>query len=153
LTGRVQRDIGRSLSDQLGAISIEDLTRANEERDVNTARLQRLNETNFGQENTRSAFDLDVYNSEQGNRRGASQDEMARQQMSNQGMSDLLNTGIGAASLFMGNPAPLVMSAGANALSNRSAGQGIAPNAASMNYFAPPGTQSQNALKRRTNFL
>lgn len=45
-------------------VDIEDLSRANEERDINTARLQDFNNFNFGQENTRAGFDLDVYNSE-----------------------------------------------------------------------------------------
>jgi hypothetical protein len=49
-------------------VDIEDLTRANQERDVNTARLQDLNTFNFGQENTRANFDKSVYDSEQGNR-------------------------------------------------------------------------------------
>jgi hypothetical protein len=42
-------------------LDVEDLTRRNEERDVNTQRLQNLNTMNFGQENTRANFDLNEY--------------------------------------------------------------------------------------------
>jgi len=68
LAGRVKRDTGRQLADSLSKISIEDLSRQNEERDLNTARLANLNQFNFGQENAAADFDLSVYNSEQGNR-------------------------------------------------------------------------------------
>lgn len=47
-------------------VDIEDLARRNEERDLNTERLQRLNEFNFGQENRVADFDLDKYRAEQG---------------------------------------------------------------------------------------
>lgn len=66
LEGRVRRDSSRNLAQGLDQITIDDLTRANQERDTNTSRLQQLNATNFGQENTRANFDLGVYNAENG---------------------------------------------------------------------------------------
>lgn len=125
LAGRVKRDTGRQLGDSLSKIAIEDLGRANEERDINTARLFDLNRFNFGQENDAANFDLDVYNAEQGNRLGAanfnqgvSQFDQSRQ---DELLSDLGGLALGGASLAMGNPAPLIM-AGAS-----QAGKGIAP--------------------------
>lgn len=70
LAGRVNRDSARSLNDNLAKISIEDLTRANEERDVNTARLQDLNSFNFGQENNAADFDLNVWKAEESAKQG-----------------------------------------------------------------------------------
>lgn len=80
LAGRVKRDTGRQLGDSLSKIAIEDLTRANDERDANTGRLLDLNKFNFGQENNAADFDLSVYGQEQGNRfKGASLDQNAEQ--------------------------------------------------------------------------
>lgn len=66
LGGRVKRDSARTLGDELSKIAIEDLTRANEERDVNTGRLGDLNQFNFGQENKAADFDLAAWQAEQG---------------------------------------------------------------------------------------
>lgn len=66
LMGRATREAGREKNLYTNRVDIEDLARRNEERDVNTGRLQNLNTFNFGQENNRAKFDLDVYNSEQG---------------------------------------------------------------------------------------
>ena len=68
LAGRVKRDTGRNLENSMSRIAIEDLTRANEERDINTARVGDFNTFNFAQGNKVADFDLDVYNSEEGNR-------------------------------------------------------------------------------------
>lgn len=141
MQGRVRRDIGRTLGEGLTQITIEDLERANQERDINTARLQALNLSNFGQENQRANFDLGVYNAEQGNRLSASQQALNQMnyenQLSNQGFSDLLNTGIAGASLFMGQPQiSLAMAPNAlQALSGKTSGTGIDPKL--MSYYAP----------------
>ena len=58
LLGRTQREFDRERNLFRNRVDIEDLTRANEERDINTARLQNQNVFNFGQENTRADFAL-----------------------------------------------------------------------------------------------
>lgn len=68
LYNRAMEDAQRSRDLYQTEVDIQDMTRANEERDVNTARLQNLNTFNFGQENKVADFDLDVYNAEQANR-------------------------------------------------------------------------------------
>lgn len=68
MMGRALREAGREKNLYTNRIDIEDLARANEERDVNTGRLQNLNTMNFNQENKRADFDFGVYNAEQGNR-------------------------------------------------------------------------------------
>lgn len=70
LAGRVKRDTGRQLGDSMAKIAIEDLTRANEERDVNTGRLMDLNSFNFGQENNVADFDLAVWQAEENAKQG-----------------------------------------------------------------------------------
>lgn len=69
LMGRALTESGRERNLYTNRVDIEDLARANEERDTNTARLQALNRTNFGQENKVADFDLDVFNAESGNER------------------------------------------------------------------------------------
>lgn len=69
LVGRELRDAQREKNLYTNKVDIEDLGRRNEERDINTARLQDLNTFNFGQENNAAQFDLDVYNAESGNER------------------------------------------------------------------------------------
>jgi len=69
LIGRELRDAQREKNLYTNRVDVEDLARRNEERDINTARLQDLNTFNFGQENQRAAFDLDVFNAESGNER------------------------------------------------------------------------------------
>jgi hypothetical protein len=53
------------LSEGVNTLNIEDLARANQERDINTARLQDLNTFNFGQENTGAEFDLNQWKAEE----------------------------------------------------------------------------------------
>ena len=64
LLGRAEREAGREKNLYTNRVDIEDLAKRNEERDVNTGRLQGLNTFNFGQEDKAADFDLNVYNSE-----------------------------------------------------------------------------------------
>lgn len=135
LAGRVKRDTGRQLADSLSKIAIEDLGRANEERDANTARLQRLNETNFGQENNAADFDLSVYGQEQGNRaRSAAMDnQMYQYDQSRRDalFSDLggLATDIGLGFATGGASVPFTTAA--------KAGTGISPTMTPANFTQP----------------
>lgn len=126
IAGRAQRDASRSLDNNMKEIAVSDLERQNQERDVNTGRLVDLNKFNFGQENNASAFDLDVYNAEQGNRMGAAQFNQGVKQFDqsrqDQLLSDLGGLALGGASLAMGNPAPMMMQGASQA----QAGKGIA---------------------------
>jgi hypothetical protein len=61
LLGRAEREAGREKNLYENRIDIEDLERRNEERDVNTGRLQGLNTFNFGQENAAADFDLRAF--------------------------------------------------------------------------------------------
>lgn len=70
MAGRVKRDTGRNLENAMSRIAIEDLGRANEERDINTARLQDLNTFNFGQENAGAEFDLNQWKAEESAKQG-----------------------------------------------------------------------------------
>lgn len=92
LAGRARRDSARSLDNNLSQIAISDLERGNQERDANTARLQRLNETNFGQENTRADFGLNQYNQEQANRINAAEFNRGTQQYGQNRQDELLST-------------------------------------------------------------
>ena len=90
--GRASRDADTSRDLYQTRTDIEDLSRANEERDANTARLQALNLSNFGQENKAADFDLSVYNAEQPNRYRSYGTEVER---FNQ-YQEPISTGIGA---------------------------------------------------------
>ena len=68
LIGRANRNANQEKNLYTNRVDIEDLARRNEERDVNTGRLQNLNSFNFGQENNAANFDLAAYNAEQPNR-------------------------------------------------------------------------------------
>lgn len=69
--GRVQRDTQRELQDAMSKLTIADMERKNQERDVNTGRLGVLNTTNFGQENKAADFDRAIWEAEQANNAGA----------------------------------------------------------------------------------
>lgn len=134
LAGRVKRDTGRNLENSMSRIAIEDLTRANEERDINTARLQDLNTFNFGQENNRANFDLSVYGAEEGNRMNAANfNEGIRRYDTGQkndmlgGLAELAGTGVGA---YFGGPAGAVIGsqAGRTLAGGDKSGYGISPN-------------------------
>lgn len=130
LAGRVNRDSDRSISDSMTALSISDLERKNQERDVNTGRLQSLNSQNFGQENTAANFDLGVYNAEQGNRAKAYGMNTEVDQY-NQGQSDeftnsLLQAGAGAAGMYFGGPAGAAV--GQQSMSALTSGKGLNTN-------------------------
>lgn len=121
--GRVQRDIGRTYGDALNQMAIESLARANQERDVNTARLQALNASNFGQENTAANFDADIWAREQGLgiadrafNYGMSKDAQARQDAQNEEIASML-LGAGEA---MGGPGGAIA-----ALMQKGQGQGL----------------------------
>lgn len=148
LAGRVKRDTGRQLGDSLSKIAIEDLGVAQQERDINTARLTDLNKFNFGQENNAADFDLSVYGQEQGNRLSAAQfNESVRQanrNSRNELFSDLGGLALGGASLVMGNPAPLMLTAASQA------GQGISPTSSS---GSSPYVQSLNKTKAYRNLV
>ena len=150
ISGRVRRDVGRSLSEGLTNITIEDLTRQNEERDTNTERLRALNEFNFGQENTRANFDFGVYGAEQGFKQSEAAGALAQRNQDNEFTSDLIQTGIGAASLFSGNPSGAIMMAQPMMNQMNQSGVGVSPSALQpYNY----GINSANALKGRRRNL
>ena len=152
LTGRVNRDYGRTLGEGINALNIEDLTRANEERDINTERLRALNQFNFGQENKGADFDLDVYGAEQQNRRfGASQALEGYQLDSGRSDEESENwwdTALNIGALIPGPQQPFVAgAAGVNSLMRQS-GQGIAPQDW-INTSSGPGVRKpMRALKR-----
>ena len=128
LTGRVNRDSARTLGEGINALNIEDLTRANEERDVNTSRLQNFNLQNFGQENTAANFDLDVYGAEQNNRLGAfGANEGVRrydQTRSDENFSDLTGLALNGADMYLKATNPTY--AGASSVAALAGGKGIA---------------------------
>ena len=66
LIGRSLKEAGREKNLYTNRVDIEDLARRNQERDINTGRLQNLNTFNFGQENAVADFDLNAYRAEQG---------------------------------------------------------------------------------------
>lgn len=124
LEGRVRRDADRTLTEGLTDISIEDLTRANQERDINTGRLQNLNTFNFDQQNRVADFDLRRFGLESGL-------QLGQQKRDDAYTSDLLKTAIGGASLFLPQPAGSIVSATAptaiDALTRRTSGTGVSP--------------------------
>lgn len=94
LYNRAMEDYQTSKDKYVTDVDIEDLTRANEERDVNTARLQNLNTFNFGQENNRANFDLDVYDAENRDRARAYGSQMDRFQNYRDPLGEGVNTAI-----------------------------------------------------------
>ena len=128
LTGRVNRDYGRTLGEGVNALNIEDLGVQQREREADKRALQVLNSFNFGQENKAADFDLSAYGQEQGNRAQAfGINEGVRQY--DQGQSDeffnsLLQAGGTVAGSYFGGPAGAAIgSQAAQALT----GKGIAP--------------------------
>lgn len=133
LAGRTRRDSARSLNDNMSKIAIEDLTYASNERDINTARLTDFNKFNFGQDNNAAAFDLDVYNAENGNNQAAAGADQQASQFSQSRqdglMSDLGGLVMGGVSLASGNKSPIIT--GGNP-----SGTGIAPPSNSSGMFS-----------------
>lgn len=127
LAGRARRDASRTYGEGVANITIEDLARANQERDVNTSRLGALNEFNFGQENRRADFDLDIYGQEQAGRQYASGSAAEALGRRNELTSDILNTGIGAASLFLPDKGLISGPLLQNLVNQNKSGQGVAP--------------------------
>ena len=137
--GRVLRDVGRTYGQGVTQLDIANMERANQERDVNTARLQQLNSSNFGQENNAANFDLSVYGAEQGNQKSAAQmaannywDQAA---LNNQNATDVGQLASSALMLAMPQTAPFI--AGGNVMNQT--GTGITPNS----YMATPGFYNQ----------
>lgn len=155
ISGRIQRDNSQDYADALSQISIEDLTRANQERDVNTGRLADFNRFNFGQSNKVADFDLDVYNSEQGNRATAAGINQGYQDRGDETSQALTESALKAAGLIFapqteGLPIPASQAA-STALSSRQTGYGAAPNlnVGSTPYGSNYGVQSIIGNRRR----
>ena len=154
LAGRVERDAARSLADQTNALNIEDLTRANEERDINTQRLQNFSNFQFGQGNKVADFDLGVYNAEQGNRfdaagfnEGVRQYDQTR---SDDNFNDLSTLALAGADLYLTSQgAPPGTASSISALAGgRPSGQGIAPTTPGMYDTRLKGSKSYRNLVR-----
>lgn len=147
LEGKVRRDIGRTYGEGVAQINIEDLARANEERDINTGRLQAFNNSNFGQENTRANFGLDQYQTEQGLQRGSAQDALAQRNFDltrrdNQ-FNDVAGLALAGADLY-------ATSKGIPSIT----GQGIAPSSGLINNNQPSDTLSalMRAKQKRSSY-
>lgn len=131
LEGRARRDASRTYGEGLMGISIENLARANQERDINTDRLQRFNEFQFGQDRAVADFNLRKWAQEQGLQSGESQfaSQLALQDRARQDemFSDLLGTGVNVGRIAMGDysaAAPLVLN-----MASQGTGYGAAPGA------------------------
>ena len=120
-SGRIQRDNTTDLSNAIKALDIQNMERSNQERDVNTGRLQQLNASNFGQENERANFDRGVWGEEQnlGLRANQLQDSNYWNQVSqeNQMVNDMAKTGVALAMPVQGTN-----------INTNGSGNGIAPN-------------------------
>lgn len=147
LTGRVARDSARSLADQTNALNIEDLTRANEERDINTQRLQNFSNFQFGQGNKVADFDLGVYGAEQGGReRSFGLNEDVRrydQDSSRQETDDLIGLGLAGTDMYLRATNPTYSGAASiAALLGRPSGTGIYPTTGKKEYIGSyPGVR------------
>ena len=130
LTGRVQRDSARELTDSINALNVDDLTYASNERDRNTSRLQDFSNFQFGQGNKVADFDLGVYGQEEGFRGGAfDRNEGVRQydqSQSDEFINSLLQGGAFVAGSALGGPGG-GMAAGSAAQALAGGGKGIAP--------------------------
>lgn len=99
LGGRVKRDVGRSLADMLNKLEVEDLTRRNEERDVNTGRLQNFYGQQVNQGTSKQQMDQNAwatYNSQQ------MENALNDTNLYNQRSSNILGTIGGGAGLLAG---------------------------------------------------
>lgn len=140
LTGRVDRDYGRTFGEELGKINIADLERQNLERDVNRGRLDALNRFQFGQENRVADFDLAVYGQEEGNRQSASADELSGYRY-NQGIVDkkrgsVTDALLAAGDLYSGMPSGA--SSSIASLAGRQSGIGISPQYQTPPFYSQP---------------
>lgn len=140
LLGRAKRRRSDDAELYRTRVDVEDLARRNEERDVNTGRLQQQNSFNFGQENARAAFDLDVYNAERGAELGAFGAQNQAFQNYEDPIGNAIESGIGAFALSQGVP---------------STGGGLPsaarPSDAFSSYYNPRGTNDSLSyyLKRK----
>lgn len=107
MIGDTQEEFGRARDLYATNMDIEDLTRRNQERDVNTARLQALNQMNFGQENQRAQFDLAQYGAEESARLGIGGLNAGINQAMSDPWGDAVSGGLSGAMLAYGlsNPA------------------------------------------------
>jgi hypothetical protein len=145
-------------ADELAKLTIADMERKNQERDVNTSRLQALNLSNFGQENTGAQFDLNKWNAENDNARMAAGLDASnywnQEEVNNR---DTTEMGDFATSVFSPSAKGLTM------VDPSKSGQGIAPSASAQNLagygsapsnfgvFNPYGT-STSPLKKKFSF-
>ena len=156
LEGRVRRDVGRTYGEGLANITIEDLARANQERDTNTERLRALNEFNFGQENRRADFGLREFLGESGLNQNESQFNrnfgLSQQELADARNSELaeLATYAGVSALSGGNP--IVMAAAPQALGALGdSGTGIKPpSSVTGSYGSQPSDTFSALVKRRS---
>lgn len=118
MMGRALRDAQREKNLYTNRVDIEDLARRNEERDINTSRLQDFNTFNFGQENTRANFDLDAFKAESAN-------ELGRR-----------NIALGAES-FRESPLSMALKVGSVASGFVPGGAGYQPASVSVNQQSP----------------
>lgn len=157
LSGRAQRDQQRSLQDSLSQIAIDDLTTAQQEKDANTSRLQNLNASNFGQENTRANFDLSAYGAEnsanlgfQGLAQNQNQFDASQRNDLYAGLGQIGGIALGS---YLGAPATAAIG------QNLPTGQGVAPGAgtntsnfANPNALYDPIRGRNEAYRRIGNF-
>jgi len=95
LYNRAQEDYQTAKDKYVTDVDIEDLERQNEERDVNTARLQDFNTFNFGQQNAAADFDLREYGAENSDRRYAQGSQVERFNQYEDPMGSFIESGLG----------------------------------------------------------
>lgn len=153
MTGRAQRDYSTDLGNSMSQLTIADMERKNQERDVNTARLQDLNTFNFGQENTGSIFDQNTWKMEEAAKEARTAQALDAADrfrdpysvgMATMG-SGLSNWGSGMTSMGMGGgeeQAPAVQTYGSSpTMSEGSGGYGLAPSSYSAQALSSSPTQ------------
>ena len=140
-SGRTNSDYDQKMKDALSALTISDMERKNQERDVNTGRLGALNTQNFNQENTGANFDLNQWQEQ--NQLGlsaanlAANNYWAQQQQNEQAVQDI-GQGVGMAAGGMGaGPSAIALS--------QLSGQGVAPTGIS-------GAGYQTSLKQSPEY-
>ena len=132
LTGRVERDYGRTLGEGTNLLNIEDLTIQQQERERDKRALEALNRFNFGQEDTAADFDLSVYGQEQANRQAAAASALQGYGYDRGEKSDFLNSllkagGTAAGGIFGGPAGAFIGSQAGGAAAQALSGRGIAP--------------------------
>jgi len=124
LAGRVKRDTGRSLADSLMRLDVEDLTRRNEERDINTGRLQNFYGQQVGQGESKQGMDQSAWATNQGNMQAMAQMNDAAAASKREATKGLISDTLGlVASPFTGGGSMAMMGGG---------GKGLSPSVAAM---------------------